>query len=441
MITQPAHQTYLTAYPQYAADLADETGLWLQAFRQSAWQEFSSHGFPTIREEEWRYTNLAALNKTLYQPVAAQLLAETSLTAYRLADAWSVVLVNGRLVQSLSRLDGLPDGVSLQSIALALQNPNADLQNLLGKAALTSEHSMIAFNAAWFTDGVWLDVAPGTVLNKTIQIIHIVTDVNALAATRNVLHVHSGAQLEVLETYVGSSETYLTTAVNECFLEADAELTLYKLQAEAAKATHFGGTYVKQARDSRFTQHNFALGAGLARSDIHSDLDFAAECRLNGLTVASQRQHIDNHTRINHNQPQGISREYYKAVLDQRARGVFQGRVVVAEQAQKTDSEMNNRNLLLSADAEVDSKPQLEIYADDVKCSHGLTVGQLDEKSVFYLQSRGIDHLSARHILTFAFANEMLDKVDNPSLKAQLFQVLLTHFPAISADISLALDL
>jgi len=207
---------------------------------------------------------------------------------------------------------------------------------------------------------------------------------------------------------------------------------LYKAQLEAEKAQHFGGTYVKQAQDSRFVHHNFALGGGLARSDIHSDLETAAECSLNGLFVASKRQHIDNHTRINHLKPHGISREFYKGVLDDRARGVFQGRVIVAENAQRTDSEMNNRNLLLSADAEVDTKPQLEIYNDDVKCSHGVTVGQLEEKSVFYLQSRGVDEATARNILTFAFANEMVDKVENAELKGLLLNELLARFPAMS---------
>jgi Fe-S cluster assembly protein SufD len=174
----------------------------------------------------------------------------------------------------------------------------------------------------------------------------------------------------------------------------------------------------------------------LARNEVHSDLDDAAECYLNGLYLGTKRQHTDNHTRINHRKPRGVSREFYKGILDQRARGVFQGRVIVHENAQKTDSEMNNRNLLLSADAEVDTKPQLEIYADDVKCGHGVTVGQLDEKSVFYLQSRCIDAQAARNILTFAFANEMVDKVENEKVRGLLLKQLGAFFPAM-ADASM----
>jgi Fe-S cluster assembly protein SufD len=206
------------------------------------------------------------------------------------------------------------------------------------------------------------------------------------------------------------------------------------MQSEGEKAYHFGGTYIKQARDSRFKHHNFAFGGLLARNDIHTDLDVASECELNGLALGIKRQHMDNHTLINHKQPHAISRELYKYVLDQRARGVFQGRVVVADDAQKTDSEMNNRNLLLSNDAEVDTKPQLEIYADDVKCAHGVTVGQLDEKSIFYLQSRCVDEETARHMLTFAFANEMVDKVKIKALHDQLLEQLLKCFPQTGVD-------
>jgi Fe-S cluster assembly protein SufD len=250
-----------------------------------------------------------------------------------------------------------------------------------------------------------------------------------LASTRNIVIAEEMAQAEVIETFVGESNAYLTASVTEVFVEKNAELSLYKMQSESEKAYHFGGTYVKQARDSRFNHHNFSFGSLLARNDVHTDLDVASECDLNGLYLGIKRQHIDNHTRINHLQPHAISHELYKGVLNQRARGVFQGRVFVAEDAQKTDSSMNNRNLLLSDDAEVDAKPQLEIYADDVKCAHGVTVGQLEEKSIFYLKSRGIDEETARNLLTFAFANEMVDKVKLKELHTMLLEQLLQRFP------------
>jgi len=237
------------------------------------------------------------------------------------------------------------------------------------------------------------------------------------------------ADIKVIETFVGLDIAYLSAAVTEVFVGVNADVTLYKMQCESNKAYHFGGIYVKQAKHARFIHHNFAFGGLLARCDIHTDLDLASECELNGLYLGVNRQHIDNHTRINHLKPHGISRELYKGVLDDRARGVFQGRVIVAEDAQKTDSQMNNRNLLLSNDAEADTKPQLEIYADDVKCAHGVTVGQLDEKSIFYLQSRCIDQETARNMLTFAFANEMVDKIKIKSVHDQALEQVLIRFP------------
>ncbi|WP_026601266.1 Fe-S cluster assembly protein SufD [Methylomonas sp. 11b] len=423
---------YLTEYSRLAASLPGLDLPWLQGFRKEALQAFGVSGFPGNREEEWRYTNLSALNKTLFAPSASQTVDEDWLNQYRLDDTATVVVVNGQFSESLSRLQDLSDKVSVSSLKQALQDRPAWLESRLGQAVTSTEHNLVAFNNAWFADGVVIEVGPKQQLEKPLQILHVVTQADALAATRNLFVLNEQAEAEIIETYVGSVDSYFTASVSECLLGNNAGLTLYKVQLESEKAQHFGGTYVKQARDSRFNHHNFALGSGLARSDIHSDLDTAAECSLNGLFVANKRQHIDNHTRINHLKPHGISREFYKGVLDNKARGVFQGRVVVAEDAQQTDSEMNNRNLLLSADAEVDTKPQLEIYADDVKCSHGVTVGQLEEKSVFYLQSRGLDEEAARNILTFAFANEMVDKVENAELKALLLKELLERFPAIS---------
>lgn len=428
MATEQSAYAYLTDYQALAPSLPGHDLPWLQQLRGEGFQAFSERGFPNNREEEWRYTSLSALNKTLFAPATRQTIDADWLNRYRLDNAFSVVLVNGRFAADLSRLEGYTVSGLAETLA---QNP-AKLENKLGQAVASSEHNLVAFNNAWFGGGVVIEISAGQKLDRPLQILHVVTEEGALAATRNLIIVNDQAEAEVVETYVGSANGYFTASVNECLLGRNAGLTLYKVQLEAEKAQHFGGTYVKQAQDSRFAHHNFALGSGLARSDIHGDLDTAAECSLNGLFVASKRQHIDNHTRINHLKPHGISREFYKGVLDDRARGVFQGRVIVAENAQRTDSEMNNRNLLLSADAEVDTKPQLEIYNDDVKCSHGVTVGQLEEKSVFYLQSRGVDEASARNILTFAFANEMVDKVENAELKELLLNELLARFPAMS---------
>ncbi|MCL7421850.1 MAG: Fe-S cluster assembly protein SufD [Methylobacter sp.] len=431
-MTTATASRYTAEYQTIAPALPGQSLPWLQQLRSEALASFSVHGFPSLREEEWRYTNVSAIEKKLFKPVA-DLTAGTVdadwLRQHQLADAWSIVLVDGHFSAELSVLDGLPESVSVMSMAEALKAQPALLEQHLGRAVAGEENSFIAFNTAWFTDGLFVHVPVGQALAKPVQLLHVVTQTETLAATRNVIILYDSAEAQVIETFVGLDQAYLSAAVTEVFVGPNADLTLYKQQSESDKAYHFGGIYVKQARDARFRHHNFAFGSLLARNDIHADLDHASECELNGLFVGGKRQHIDNHTRINHLEPRGSSREVYKGVLDDRARGVFQGRVIVAQDAQNTDSEMNNRNLLLSDDAEVDTKPQLEIYADDVKCGHGVTVGQLDEKSIFYLQSRCVDEETARNMLTFAFANEMVDKVKIKDLHDRLLEQLLARFP------------
>jgi len=423
---------YAAEYQTIAPILPGQALPWLKALRAEALMAFSAHGFPSPREEEWRYTNVSGIEKKLFSPslsLTAGDLDSEWLKSYQLEDTWSVVLVNGHFSAALSNLTDLPATVSIMSMADALAKQSDKVEKYLGTAADQSEHSFIAFNTAWFTDGLFVHVPAKQVLDKPIQVLHIVTGSDAMATTRNIIIADEMAEAKIIETFVGIDNAYLTAAVTEVFVGQNADLTLYKMQSESDKAYHFGGSYIKQARNARFTHHNFAFGGLLARSDIHVDLDHASECELNGLYLGVKRQHIDNHTRINHLKPYAISRELYKGVLDDRARGVFQGRVIVAIDAQKTDSQMNNRNLLLSDDAEVDTKPQLEIYADDVKCGHGVTVGQLDEKSIFYLQSRCVDEETARNMLTFAFANEMVDKVKIRGLHDMVLEQVLARFP------------
>ncbi len=429
---------YTAEYPALKAALPGQDLDWLEKIRADGFAHFSQHGFPSPREEEWRYTNVSAIEKKLFSPsltVAPKAVNQDCLNTYQLQDTWSVVLVDGHFSAEYSLLAGLPDNVVVISMAEAITSQTALLQSHLGAAVQSDEHSFVAFNSAWFTDGVLIYVPAKQVLAKPIQILHIVTQADVLATTRNVVIVDEQADATLIETFVATeSLASLSAAVTEVFVGQNTQLTAYKLQTESDKAYHFCGTYVKQARDAHFTQHNFEFGGLLARNDTHTDLNQAAECTMNGLYSGINRQHIDNHTRIIHSQPHAISRELYKGILDDRARGVFQGRVIVAEQAQKTDSQMSNRNLLLSNDAEVDTKPQLEIYADDVKCGHGMTVGQLDEKSVFYLQSRGVDVETARNMLTFAFANEMVDKITVKSLHDQVLSQLLIRFPQEGVD-------
>ena len=430
-------QKYKADYQQLIAELPGQSLNWLQQLRADAYAAFSETGFPSLREEEWRYTNVSAIEKKLFSPLVSadnSTLDAAWLDTYALKDAIRIVIVNGRFCKEHSSLEGLPAAVTVSSMADALEQKPQLVEQYLAQAVGHDKHSFVAFNTAWFSDGLLVHVPAQLVLEQPIQLLRVVTQADYLATSRNIVVVEEMAQAEVIETFVGESNAYLTASVTEVFVEENAELSLYKMQSESDKAYHFGGTYVKQARHSRFKHHNFAFGSLLARNDVHTDLDVASECDLNGLYLGIKRQHIDNHTRINHLQPHAISRELYKGVLNQRARGVFQGLVFVAEDAQKTDSTMNNRNLLLSADAEADAKPQLEIYADDVKCAHGVTVGQLEDKSIFYLKSRGLDEETARNVLTFAFANEMVEKVALKDLHAMVLDQLLQRFPQEHVD-------
>lgn len=427
--------SYLDDYRTVADTLPGRDIPALNAKRQAAMAQFSANGFPSPREEEWKYTNVSPIEKKRFKPLisgygAANSVNRDWLQSWRLADTWSLVLVDGHFCRELSVLNGLPAGVTVTAMAEALRDCPEPIAKLLGMPSAREPHGFIAFNMAFFSDGALIDVAPAVRLDKPLHLIHVSTRPEGLSNVRSLIVLGENAKATVVETFAGSPEaSYLTSAVTEIHIGANAELDHYKLQSETDKAFHFGGIYVVQERSARFRQHNIAFGGLLVRNEIHSELRRAAECWMNGLFLASRRQHVDNHTLIHHAEPSGISRENYRGVLADRARGVFQGRIVVHSRAQKTDAAMNNRNLLLSEDAEIDTKPQLEILADDVKCAHGVTVGQLDPESVFYLESRGVDRVSARNMLTFAFANEMVEKIELLSLRTLVQEQLLMLLP------------
>ncbi|MEN9898840.1 MAG: Fe-S cluster assembly protein SufD [Pseudomonadota bacterium] len=402
---------------------------WLSDFRHNTLAQFEQSGFPSQRLEDWRYTNVSAIEKKQFalasQSEKLDDHAKHRLATFTLKDCYHCVFVDGFFQASLSTL---PESITVCAINEAATHHETLLAPVFNQA-IRAPHGFTHFTNAHFSDGVFVCVNENSQLDQPLQIIHFATQ-EAMSATRHVVILQNNAVATLIETFIGvENQAYLTSSVLEIFLHDNADLTLYKVQQDSDKAYHFGGTYIQQADNARFTHHNFALGSVLARSEIMSHLETGAQCELNGLYLGANRQHLDNLTRIVHAKPDAVSREYYKGILNNRARGVFQGRIVVAEDAQRTDSQMNNRNLLLSSDAEIDTKPQLEIYADDVKCAHGVTVGQLDEKSIFYLQSRGIDEDHAKHILTFAFANEMVDKITVPSLRDCVFTQLLARFP------------
>jgi len=428
---------YPELYASLEGDLIGQSDTKLADFRARAAAQFLEQGFPSVRDEEWRYSNVSVLEKQAFVPVLASEIAVSiaaDVAKHQLDDCWVMVFVDGHYAEALSNVAGLPDSVQAMSLAQAIVKQPEQVYEYLGQVADNQTVGFTAFNSAWFSDGAFLQIAKNTQLEKPVQLLHIVTSAHVMANTRHLVILEQGAEAHVIETFVGAAEQYATVSVMEAFVAQNAGLSVYKNQLEGAKAAHLAGIYVQQARDSRFGHYNFAFGGLLARSEVHTNLHQAAECDLNGLYLGVKRQTLDNHTRIHHLEPHAISKELYKGVLNDKSRGVFQGRVIVAEQAQKTDSDMHNHNLLLSDNAEADTKPQLEIYADDVKCAHGITVGQLDEKSIFALQSRGIDETSAKNMLTFAFANEMVDKIELPGLHEKILTEVLNRFPQAGID-------
>ncbi|MBS1230803.1 MAG: sufD [Proteobacteria bacterium] len=413
---------------------------WLVSARQVALERFAQNGFPGARDEEWKYTSVAAIEKRAFvamspqsghDQAAAALVEQFALTgAFHL-----LVFVNGRYRPTLSAPGRLPAGATLKSLAAALESAPEALEPYL--ADDRSDNGQTVFgtlNTAFMADGAYLHLSRATVVEQPIHLLFIATQAGAAGALicpRNLIVAEDGAQATVIEHYAGADGTvYLTNTLTQIFTGANAAIEHYKLQQEAPQAFHIAGIHALQARDSRLSSHSVSLGALLARNDISTR--FAAtgcDATFDGLYLVDGRQHVDNHTRIDHAQANGTSRETYRGVLDGHSRAVFNGKVIVHPGAQKTDARQANHNLLLSRDAEVDTKPQLEIYADDVKCTHGATVGQIDDNQLFYLRARGIEETMARSLLVHAFAGDLIERIRVTSLRTRLEQILLARLP------------
>lgn len=424
---------YIALLKNSVGSLPGEGRVWLDQQRLQARKQFSSNGFPSPREEEWRYTNISPIEKKQFAvPDAPGKLDPAEIDAAKLEGCDHLVFVDGYHQAELSSVDVLPQGVTLVPVSEAFAEQEHLLQSWLGQSLRNESHGFIHFNTASFSDGALLHLATKVRLNRPIQLLFVATEhaTPAMINVRNVIVAESGCKGHVIETHIGANDAcYLNNAITELFVAHNAQLTHSRFQNESPAAYHFGGVYAKLQDHAMLAQDNFTFGAAMSRCEMHADLETSADCTLNGLYIGRGRQHMDQHTRLHHLKPHAMSREFYKGILDERARGVFQGRIIVAEGAVKTDADMGNRNLLLSDKAEADTKPQLEIYNDDVKCAHGVTVGQLDKTSIFYLQTRSIDEASARNMLTFAFANEMVERIEFEPLRLQVLDAVLARFP------------
>jgi len=406
----------------------------LAEFRKDAWDAFEQAGLPTTRQEEWKYTSLArigsALGETWWTPAEPIHLSVADIEALAIPglDAWRIVFANGRLIQGATKL---PDGASLTPLAELLAGNAQQATKALGwEADAPLFNAAIAANSALAEDGLCLCLADGVTLDKPVYMLHIAAGKGA-SHLRHGLWLGRQAEAHVIEHYAGvNEEPGLTHAVTLVHLGDGAQLNHDRLQDESLKQFHLGRLDVGQGRDSSLTSHAIALGSSLSRLDIAVSLvEAGASCRLNGLYMPTGRQHCDHHTQIDHRAPHCTSREHYRGVLDGRSHGVFNGKVVVHAGASGTDSAQKNANLLLSDKAEVDAKPELVIHHDDVKAAHGCSIGQLDDKQLFYLKSRGISEEQARQILTFAFADAVLTGISVPELRRFIEKAAFSKLP------------
>ena len=404
---------------------------WVHKLRRAGLEMFKTQGFPTLRDESWRNTRVRPIAGTSFTPVNEP--RKGTLDAGRIqectfddADCRRLVFVDGHYAPELSRIGDLPEGILLGSLSDVLEEHPAFLKPYLGKRADIERHTFAALNTAFIRDGALVFMQGNININDPIHIVYASTGDGEATVShpRTLVVAGDNSRVSVVESFFGAHTAdgmYLTNHVSELFCGDNAEINHCKIQRESPRAYHVSAQQARVDRHGRFNSENISLGAALARNDVEATLDGEGiDCRLDGLYLATRRQHVDNHTFIRHAKPHCHSFEMYKGILDGKSRGVFNGRIFVNQEAQKTDAKQSNDCLLLSDDARINTNPQLEIFADDVKCTHGATVGQLDEDAVFYLRSRGIPDESARHMLIYAFAAEVFGRINVDQVRERL---------------------
>ncbi|HKO16432.1 MAG TPA: Fe-S cluster assembly protein SufD [Gemmatimonadaceae bacterium] len=430
-----AVESFADAFRAFADAEGAEAPAAIQAMRDAAMDRFRALGFPTTKNEDWHYTSVAPLVEPEYVLVPSRSgdVRPAQLAPFRFgqSDWHTIVFVNGRFAPELSSLGGLPAGVRVLDLPAAWREA-PELVRPLGRITSYDERAFTALNTAFMLDGAVVHVAPEVEVGRPIHLLHVTdaTAAKSMMHPRNLVSIGRHARATVLESYVSLSDAvYLVNAVTEVAVAEGATLQHYTLQQEGMRAYHVGTIETIQARDSHYVSFSFATGAELSRTNVYTRLDgVGCGATLNGLYMLDGDQHCDHQTMIVHAQPNTYSRELYKGVLDGRSHGVFNGKVYVHPEAQKTDGKQTNNTLLLSETAQVDTKPQLEIFADDVKCTHGATVGRLDEVALFYMKSRGISRELARRLLTYAFAADVIETLEQPAVREDLERLTLQRF-------------
>lgn len=408
---------------------------WLVPRRHAALASAAEAGFPTTQDEEWRFTRVAPLLKLPLHPAGtpSRRLTREEIAPFTFGlDCWRLVFVDGHFCAELSTLPAPGGDLQAASLRSALAGHAPELEQHLTCCASDTANVFTALNTAFFQDGALLRAAPGKVIEQPVHLLFLATsaEAGATAHVRNVIIAGARSEMKVLETYanLADGQTF-TNAVTELVVGEEAHLDHCKIQEQSRHAFHIATIAAQQGRNSHWTSHSISTGAQLARHQIQTL--FQAEggnCLLNGLYLAHGDQRVDHHTVVDHAQPRCESHEFYHGVLSGRAHGVFNGKIFVRQDAQKTNAKQTNRNLLLSEEAVIDTKPQLEIYADDVKCTHGATVGQIDEEAIFYLRARGIGLERARQIMVRAFASDVVGRIPLEPVRTHLNQMLTERF-------------
>ncbi|MEZ5316317.1 MAG: Fe-S cluster assembly protein SufD [Vicinamibacterales bacterium] len=400
----------------------------VRAARTGAFDRFLSRGFPTTRDEEWRFTSVAALAALTPASPAVAEPARADVEPFLLPTpgAHHVVVVNGRFAPALSSIDGLPAGVTVRSLRDAWTS-GAGLDLDAPVPAPPGATVFVDLNTAFVEDGVWIEIAPKAVVTEPLQVLFLTTAPGAVHVTPW-LGITAGerSQAFVVESYAGlTADASFTDAVTRIAVAAGARLEHVKLMRESTSVFHLASTFIRADRGAVCTSRAITLGGRVARNDIHAELaGEGAEVTLDGVYVADGESLVDTHTTIDHAQPHCPSHEVYKGILGGRARAVFNGKIIVRQDAQKTDAKQTNKALLLSDDAQINTKPQLEIFADDVKCTHGAAIGQLDEDQLFYLRARGVSVADARNMLIHAFAGDVLDRIGDAAVRDEALRLI-----------------
>lgn len=436
MITKTERlDNYLEIFEEVEARTAGQPA-WLHSLRQDAFARFYDIGFPTTKDEDWRFTNLGAISHTSFRMSdgTQEPIERVTLQPFLVPGAaCRLVFVNGRFVPALSDVSVLPEAVRVGSLSEQLMRDAAAVELHLGRDLEIDRDAFTALNTAFFADGAFVYLPKRTVLKEPIWLIFVSLPgpTPSMMHPRNLIVAEEGSEAGIVENHVSlGTGMFFSNAVTELIAGDNAVISHHLIERENDAALNISTLFTRQGRASNVASHSVLLGGALVRNNVHPVLaGEGAECLINGLFIGRNRQHLDNYMLVDHAAPHCSSRQFYNGILDNHAHGVFHGRIVVHKDAQKTDAKQTNRNLLLSDDAQIDTKPQLEIYADDVKCTHGATIGQVEETALFYLRSRGINESAARSLLLFAFASECLDRVNCAPVREYLQKQIQRWLP------------